>query len=123
MISLGDSADIGKKKKKRKTDTENNITEISISQNTDSPAAVNGDDTPKRPEKQRQMCHDRAGAVQTECNANIFVQSHRKHDTENNLKEGSGARQPSVSQTDDAILRKSKKKRKRREESESVRDS
>ncbi|XP_016311227.1 phoenix, partial [Sinocyclocheilus anshuiensis] len=125
IISLGDSADIRKKKKKRKKDTENNITEISMSQNTDSAAAVNGDDTPKRPEKQRQRCHDRAGCVQTECSANNFLHSHRKHDTyeENHLKEGSGARESSVSQIDDVMLHKSKKKRKRREESLSVLDS
>ncbi|XP_016141380.1 glutamic acid-rich protein-like [Sinocyclocheilus grahami] len=117
IISLGDdSADIRKKKKKRKKDTENNITEISMSQNTDSP---------KRPEKQRQRCHDRAGCVQTECSANNFLHSHRKHDTyeENHLKEGSGARESSVSQIDDVMLHKSKKKRKRREESLSVLDS
>lgn len=51
IISLGDSADIRKKKKKRKKDTENNITEISMSQDTDSAAA----DTPKRAEKQAKV--------------------------------------------------------------------
>ncbi len=76
IISLGDSADIRKKKKKRKNDIENNITEISMSQNTDSATA----DTPKRAEKQRQRCRDRAASVQTECNANNFLHSHRKHD-------------------------------------------
>uniref|UniRef100_A0A9J8BCQ5 Uncharacterized protein n=1 Tax=Cyprinus carpio carpio TaxID=630221 RepID=A0A9J8BCQ5_CYPCA len=118
IISLGDSADIRKKKKKRKKDTENNITEISMSQNADSAAAVNGDETTKRPEKHRQRCHDRAGCVQTECNANNFLDSHRKQDTyeENHLKEGSGAGESSV-------LHKRKKKRKRREESLSVLDS
>ncbi len=117
IISLGDYADIRKKKKKRKKDTEN-FTEISMSPNTDS-AAI---DTPKRAEKQRQRCHDRAGSVQAECNANNFLYSHRKHE-ENHLKEGSGARESSVSQIDDVILHKSKKKRKRREESFSVLDS
>ncbi|KAF4113496.1 hypothetical protein G5714_006041 [Onychostoma macrolepis] len=120
IISLGDSADFRKKKKKRKKDTEN-MMEISMSPDTDSAAA----DTPKRAEKQRQRCHDRARSVPTECNANNFLHSHRKHDAyeENRLKEGSGPRESSVSQTDDVMLHKSKKKRKRREESFSVLDS
>ncbi|XP_026068120.1 phoenix [Carassius auratus] len=60
--SLENSADIRKEKKKRKKNTENNIMEISMSQNTDSATEVNGDDAPKRPEKQMQRCHDRTGS-------------------------------------------------------------
>ncbi|XP_059405948.1 phoenix [Carassius carassius] len=60
--SLENSADIRKKKKKRKKNTENNIMEMSMSQNNESATAVNGDDAPKRPEKQMQRCHDRTGS-------------------------------------------------------------